>query len=259
MAFNVDQFRNHFAKHNDFAKPSKFDVRIGPPTGLKLDTSDLRFQCEATELPGISINTVDARYYGVPTYVASTVAFSDITLTFICAGDFWEKKLFDRWMNLVIPVNDYNANYRSLYTSSKITINQFSEVASKDNTASTIYSVSLFGAFPVALAPMSVNWGDDGVHRLAVTFKYEYWNTADVEQITNSSHTIEKPRPQTDNKVPVASGSSPPYDRGGPSSRRATGKKPDAAVAKIIPPPQIYGGGGGGAGAGSSGSWDLIK
>ncbi len=186
MAFSVNQFRNHFAKHNDFAKTSKFDVRITAPSGLGLDASDLRFQCETTELPGYTVNTVDGRYYGVANPVASFPSFADLTLTFICAGDFWEKKLFDRWMNLVIPINNYNPNYKDTYTSPKIVINQFSEVANQNNTASVIYCVSFFGAFPTAIAPMNMNWADDGIHRLAVTFRYEYWSTADIQSMSNS-------------------------------------------------------------------------
>ena len=109
MAFNINQFRDHFAKHDDFAKTSKFDVRITAPTRLDLDATDLRFQCETTELPGYTVNTVDGRYYGVASPVASFPTFGDLTLTFICSGDFWEKKLFDKWLNLVIPFNtSYN-------------------------------------------------------------------------------------------------------------------------------------------------------
>ena len=174
MAFNVSQFRDHFAKHDDFAKTSKFDVRVTAPSGLGLDASDLRFQCETTELPGYTVNTVDGRYYGVANPVASFPTFADLTLTFVCSGDFWEKKLFDKWINLVIPINNYNPNYKDTYTSPKITINQFSESENSNNTASIIYNVSFFEAFPTAIAPMNMNWADDGIHRLVVTFRYEY-------------------------------------------------------------------------------------
>jgi hypothetical protein len=202
MAFSVSEFRNHFSRHNEFAKTSKFDVFVTAPPGLGMSAADLRFQCETTELPGYTVNTVDGRYYGVANPVASFPTYADLTLTFVCAGDFWEKKFFDRWMNLVIPFNNYNPNYKDNYTAPKIEINQYSEVASGDSaggagpsgtagvnfgettsivtpssagsastavTAPIIYKVSFFGAFPTSIAPMNVNWGDDGIHRLAVT------------------------------------------------------------------------------------------
>jgi len=245
MAFSVSAFRNHFAKHNDFAKPSKFDVRITAPTGLGLNASDLRFQCETTELPGYTINTVDGRYYGVASPVASFPTFADLTLTFICAGDFWEKKLFDRWMNLVIPINNYNPNYRETYIAQQITINQYSEVAGQNNTAPVIYSVSFFEAFPTAIAPMNVNWGDDGVHRLAVTFRYEWWNTSNMEQTAQ----------QVKDRVPVTP---PKAQSGSGGSTPASGSTPPITTPskRSDPPvPPIKGRGGTFAGGGATGGW----
>ena len=86
MAFNVSEFRTHFSKHNEFAKTSKFDVMIAPPLGLDLTSSakDLRFQCETTELPGYTINTVDNRYYAIASPVATFPTFNELSLTFIC-------------------------------------------------------------------------------------------------------------------------------------------------------------------------------
>lgn len=168
---------SHFAKHKDFAKTSKFDVLIYKPPGLALQTTDLRFQCETSELPGYNINTVDGKYYGVPQSVASVSSFGDINLTFICAADLWEKKLFDLWMNLISPVNSYLLEYKTQY-STKIEINQYYESATSSSSPEKSYTVTLFNAFPVSISPLQLNWADDGIHRLSVTFKYDYWQTA---------------------------------------------------------------------------------
>jgi hypothetical protein len=192
--FSPEKFRSHFSNHNDFAKVSKFEVRIQPPKGasdMATFAADLRFQCEAAELPGYNINTVDNRIYGVPNPVAASATFGDITLTFMCAGDMWEKKFFDRWMDIIVPINNYNPRYKDDYASPKIEINQYSEIvedvsAAVNQAENTIlaeptaasqlkYSALLFGAFPVAIAPLGLNWADDGFLKLAVTFKYEYW------------------------------------------------------------------------------------
>jgi len=220
MAFNINQFRDHFGKHDDFAKTSKFDVRITAPTKLGLNATDLRFQCETTELPGYTVNTVDGRYYGVASPVASFPTFGDLTLTFICSGDFWEKKLFDKWLNLVIPVESYNPEYREVYLAPSLEINQFSEygflppaselrnetaVAGIDDRPKLMYKVQFFNIFPTTIAPMNLNWADDGIHRLVVTFRYEYWTTGDVEK----ANLDELSRPSDPNKR--ASGSQPPF------------------------------------------------
>jgi hypothetical protein len=216
--FKVSDFLNHFGRHNDFAKTSKFEVRISPPNGIPdLNSYDLRFQCETTELPGYNINAVENRIYGVSTPVASTAAsFADITLTFICSGDMWEKKMFDRWMNAIVPINNYNPRYRDDYTSPKIEINQYTDIyyteddqeipANAEITASEqkIYSAVLFNAFPISIAPLSLNWSDDNFHRLAVTFKYDYW----------SPGTFDPFKPATVNNNYEPNGSLPPIGRG---------------------------------------------
>lgn len=206
--FKVSDFLSHFNKHNDFAKTSKFDVRINAPKGLT-DLSimkDLRFQCETTELPGYSINAVDNRLYGVSTPVASApTSFSDITLTFICAGDMWERKVFDRWMNFIVPINNYNVRYKEDYCSD-ISINQYTDIAASDKQTTIsseqqlIYSIKLFNAFPISTGAMGLNWADDNFHRLTVTFKYDYWLP---------NFNINAPI-DIQNKQTPASGSTPP-------------------------------------------------
>lgn len=244
MAFNINQFRDHFAKHDDFAKTSKFDVRITAPTRLGLDATDLRFQCETTELPGYTVNTVDGRYYGVSSPVASFPTFGDLTLTFICSGDFWEKKLFDKWLNLVIPFNtSYNPNYRIAYLAPSLEINQFAEattqgVEGEDDRPIIMYKVQFYNIFPTSIAPMNLNWADDGIHRLAVTFRYEYWLTGDLER------AVYKDGRTPSNPSQPASGSQPPVTDQRPSSRPQTTQ-----------PPFQGGGGGGFAGGGASGSY----
>lgn len=247
--FSPEKFRSHFSKHQDFAKVSKFEVRIAAPKGAPDLTSlapDLRFQCEAAELPGYSINTVDNRIYGVPNPVAATASFADITLTFICAGDLWEKRFFDRWMDLIVPINNYNPKYKDDYASPQITINQYSEIVEEttngENTSlaeptltnNLRYSAILYGAFPVNMAPISLNWADDGFLRLPITFKFEYWTQAKAGP-TAGSDKIERQEAQ-------------------PNGSQSQNYVQDRT--KLKSPANLFiGGGGKFGGGGASGSW----
>jgi hypothetical protein len=137
MAFNVNKFISNFDKHGGYAKSSKFEVRIALPpaiTGLGT-TEELALQCEAAELPGYAVNTSESKIYGAPTYVAATPSFSEIQMTFICSGDFWEKKLFDSWIDYIIPKKSYLVQYKSNYQTD-IKIFQYSEGASLDQSVS---------------------------------------------------------------------------------------------------------------------------
>lgn len=189
MSFSPDALRKHLSKHGSVAKPSLFRVTIHKPTAVgarrgrtvRLPGSagyDLRFQCESTELPALTINTSEAKIYGPSWHVATVPVFNEIQLTFICAQDMWEKEYFDNWMHQIVPIANYrepeiapHAAYRDTYTA-VILIEQMTEV----NSVVPIYGYALEDAFPIQMAGMPLQWGDsEGVHRLIVTFKYTKW------------------------------------------------------------------------------------
>ena len=183
MAFNVNEFISNFDAHSGFARVSKFEVRITQPP-VKIQNSPpsriLSLQCESAELPGYTINTVESKIFGAATFVAAGAAYNDITLTFICTNEFWEKKFFDTWMDAIMPKNSYLLGYKEEYQTT-IDIIQYADFA-KDEKAKEplkIFTCRLLNAYPVSAAPLQLNWAGDDIHRLAVTFKYDKWKDAD--------------------------------------------------------------------------------
>lgn len=214
MAFNVNQFISHFDSREGFAKSSKFDVIINVPSFLmSMGTSEqLSFQCEAAELPGYTLNTIENKIFGAPTPLAGTPTFGDVTLSFICAGNLWEKKFFDAWLDNIIPKQTYLVNYKMNYVTD-IIIRQYSEFMPIDQfeltreealrsdktqlgetrpTLATVatrtpmdperlnkphvsYACTLLNAFPVTVNALNLNWGTDEIHRLSVSFKFDRW------------------------------------------------------------------------------------
>lgn len=190
MAFNINEFTTHFDRHQTFSKSSKFEVFVFPPEvmnggifdrlkitigrgGLRVNMNSprgLRFQCETAEIPGYNINTVDGRVYGASYAVAATPVFNELTLTFICAADLWEKEFFDDWQNAILPKDQYGykAQYRDSYVSN-IVVRQFHE------TGDLAAAYTFLEAFPTSVAPISLNWGSDEINKLNVTFKYARW------------------------------------------------------------------------------------
>jgi hypothetical protein len=202
-----DVFLANYAAHLDFAKPSKFAALIYQPPGLiagglfgglvgqtqatqflgrGLNTGSLLFQCESAVLPGYSFNTVSQKIYGAQFTQAATPEYTPLELTFICAGDLWERKFFEDWMEFILPKGTSKttieslvnvegagraaatAKYRNEYCGS-VQVIQFHEtgIPSARYTFEEVY--------PVSVAPQPVNWGDDGIHRLNVTFQYTRW------------------------------------------------------------------------------------
>jgi len=130
----------------------------------------LALQCEGAELPGKTLQTADVKIYGPTFKVPYQTQYGDTTLTFLCTNQFYERKLFDRWMEAIQPSDTNNMRFpkgaQSRYMTN-IKIIQY------DDFIKQIYAVELIDAFPIGIAPQSLSWSDDGFHRLSVQFAYQ--------------------------------------------------------------------------------------
>jgi len=131
----------------------------------------LALQCEAAELPGRTLATADVKIYGPTFKVPYQSQYGDTSLTFMCTNDFYERKLFDRWMEAIHPSDTNNLRFpkgqKSRYMCN-IKIIQYDEFIKQ------IYAVELIDAFPIGIAPQALSWGEDGFHRLQIQFAYQY-------------------------------------------------------------------------------------
>jgi len=135
---------------------------------------NLALQCEAAELPGKTLTTADVKIYGPTFKVPYQTQYSDTSLTFLCTNEFYERKLFDRWMEAIHPSDTNNLRFpkgdKTRYMTN-IKIIQY------DDFIKQIYAVELIDAFPIGVAPQSLSWADDGFHRLVISFAYQKYRT----------------------------------------------------------------------------------
>ncbi len=131
----------------------------------------LPFLCEQAEMPGKTLAVQDARYYGPNFKYPIQTEYSDVTLTFLVRDQMLEKEFFDNWMMTINPNNTYDFSYKFDYVS-QINIIQYSAGVDAQNKSIPTYKVTLVDAFPTSIAPMGLVWGEEGFHRVAVTFAY---------------------------------------------------------------------------------------
>jgi hypothetical protein len=134
----------------------------------------LALQCESAELPGKTLQTADVKIYGPTFKVPYQTMYSDTTLTFLCTNDFYERKLFDRWMEAIMPPDTNNMRFpkgQQTRYMTNIKIIQYDEFIKQ------IYAVELLDAFPIGVAPQTLSWSEDGFHRLSIQFAYQKYRT----------------------------------------------------------------------------------
>ena len=130
----------------------------------------LALQCETAELPGKTLLTQDAKIYGPTFKVPYQTQYSDITLGFLCTNDFYERKLFERWMEAIMPTDTNNLRYPKDQATRYLTN---IKIIQYDDFIKEIYAVELIDAFPIGVAAQQLSWADDNFHRLSVQFAYQ--------------------------------------------------------------------------------------
>ena len=130
----------------------------------------LALQCEAAELPGKTLQTADVKIYGPTFKVPYQTQYGDTSLTFLCTNDFYERKLFDKWMETIHPSDTNNLRYARGEKSRFLTD---IKIIQYDDFIKQIYAVQLIDAFPIGIAPQPLSWGEDGFHRLSIQFAYQ--------------------------------------------------------------------------------------
>lgn len=136
-------------------------------------TRYLALQCESAELPGKNIITADAKIYGPTFKVPYQTQYGnggETSLNFLCTNEFYERKLFERWTEAIMPSDTNNLRFQkdneTRYTTT-IKIVQYDDFIKK------IFAIELIDAFPISIAPQTLSWADDGFHRLGVQFAFQ--------------------------------------------------------------------------------------
>ena len=133
-------------------------------------TRYLALQCESAELPGKTLATADVKIYGPTFKVPYQTQYGDTSFTFLCTNDFFERKLFDRWTEAIMPSDTNNLRFpkgQSTRYMTNIKIIQYDEFIKQ------IYAVELIDAFPIGISPQSLSWSDENFHRLQIQFAYQ--------------------------------------------------------------------------------------
>jgi len=133
-------------------------------------TRYLSLQCDTAELPGKTLQTADVKIYGPTFKIPYQKQYNDISLSFICTNDFYERKLFDTWINAIMPSDTNNLRFAKDESTRYMTDIQ---ILQYDDFIKQIYSVKLIDAFPIGLAAQPLAWSDDGYHRLTIQFTYQ--------------------------------------------------------------------------------------
>jgi hypothetical protein len=208
MSFSPNLFLSHMRSKDGPAKPSRFEVILPIPAyinqfvpnniienllnlpnaifGTVTETIGslignaslgsnatlsryLALQCETAELPGRTLQTQEVKIYGPSFKVPYQTQYNEITLNFLSTNDFWERKLFDRWIEAIHPSDTNNMRYAKGPQTYMTPI----KIIQYDEFIKQIYAVELIDAYPIGVSAQQLSWSEDSFHRVSVQFAYQ--------------------------------------------------------------------------------------
>ena len=179
MPYNVDNFSAQIAKKG-IASPNKFAVKFTrvPSIALGKDKhSDLNLMCESVALAGRSVQSLLDRQYGLNREVAyNGPTYTPVTLAFLCSANYVEKRIFDRWNNMVV---DISKGYDVAYYNSYIGEMQVIALDIKGNAAFTMIYKE---CWPKTISAIELNHSTLNTPvRITVEMQYAYWISTDIK------------------------------------------------------------------------------
>jgi hypothetical protein len=171
----LNQFISNI-KSEGLMRTSRFAVTMQPPRSLGGSIKDLRkilLYCDAINLPGITLQTVEAKTFGELREMPYNKLYDNVSMGFYVDNAMNVKRMFDSWMGAVQNPTTRTFNYYKDYTTD-ITIEVF-DVADKSR-----YEVVLYQCYPKSINPVSMDYAGKDVMKLNVSMNYKYWISSSV-------------------------------------------------------------------------------
>ena len=128
-------------------------------------------QCDAINLPGMTISTQPSRTYGEVREIPYERLFDNINLSFYIDNTMNAKSLFDTWINSIQDPATRQFNYYQEYiTDLTITV--------LDKADQGKYVIKLFECYPKAVSPIQMDYSSKDIMKLQVSMNYKYWTSS---------------------------------------------------------------------------------
>lgn len=189
--FDVNEFRSSIDQ--SYHRTAHFDMNIGMPNGLRAGENrqnltetarKLHFDIEATNLPGVAIGTDENRRFGIGPFSLKPYAPIFDTINVVVRSDSKGNtyEFFQNWMQSIINYDFsggidgtrnnkavYDVSYKIDYIS-MVEINMYDE-AGGDPTV----KLFLIDAFPIHMGNVALDWHDNNIVRIPLTFTFANW------------------------------------------------------------------------------------
>lgn len=170
MPFAVNEFVSNLRL--DGARTNYFQVEVTNPIASGADNI-LPFLCRSAGIPESEINVIQLPYMGRTLHFAGVrPQFQPWTIQVINDEDFAIRNALETWHNYI---NSMRGNLRRFPTASPQEYKSVAKVYQMSKLGDVIRTYQFYGMFPSSIAPIQLDYGNDGIEEFQVTFVYDWW------------------------------------------------------------------------------------
>ena len=181
--FTISEFAGKLSS-SGLASPNKFKVQFDQVPGGNTNRQ-LDFMCEQVDIAGRSVQSIMNLEYGIRREVAyNAPAYNPLSLTFLCTGEFTEKRILDRWNNLIVDsVNGFNVEYYDTYAKGcSLTVTSL-----KPDGTTKAFSITYREVYPKSISSIQLNHStQNATLRVTAEIQYAFFETDDIRPTTSS-------------------------------------------------------------------------
>jgi len=143
------------------------------------DDRDTYILCTNVTLPGKLITTTEAKHNHNMTKKPYSMATDEVNMTFLLTNDYYIKKYFDLWQELIIDSsgNHYKARYKHDYCAN---VEIQALVGNEDSKIG--YANILENAYPIQVSQIELGNTSDALMEITVTWEYDNWKMTEFEE-----------------------------------------------------------------------------
>ena len=209
MPSSIDDMKALLSKRGGIARGNRYGVHFTHPTITKgqgrdstwvQDGRDTWILCTAATLPGKRISTTEATHNHHLAKKPYSMATDEVTMSFMLTGDYYMKKYFDQWQEMIIDSsgNHYKTRFKKDYCA-QVQI----QALAGDEKDTVGYSINLENAYPIQVSQVDLGEGVDGILEVTVTWEYDNWKT---DERNNDRSTLSSWFPPLREQVDIEQG-----------------------------------------------------
>jgi len=216
----IGRFRAAMASAEGYARPSRYAIRLFPPSilGPALDSANstveregqkippvhdfddtgsqlnsitntlgrqVMIHCDTVTFPGVDLQTQEIQYGSAPSYnqVTSHGFAGNIVATFYADKYLRERQFFEQWQKLAVDTISHKANYYDNYVG-KMHMYQLGADTSTENGGRDMptYAVEAIDVYPEKIGTMDYGHAlGNQIQKITIEFSYRQWFNMGLE------------------------------------------------------------------------------